>query len=305
MASFRAGERAIIEAVTYAALFDYPLTSAQIAESLPEVQANERMVERWWSASTALQSVIEWHDGYYFPRGRGEMVAQRRRREAISHTLLERHRPAISLLASLPFVRMVALSGSIAHLNADEDGDLDLFVVTAPGRVWLVTTMAIVAAKLGGWRRRLCLNFVVSERALEVAPQDLFTANQILHLRPLTGGAVYRQFLGANPWVRTYYPNFEPRPLSHWCPVDRRSARVRRALEWPLRLAATPFERLCRLAYRRHLERHRESWLSRDQVRLEAECLKLHTHSHRADVLARFDAALAVTLEPLRRRLIG
>jgi hypothetical protein len=33
-------------------------------------------------------------------------------------------------------------------------------------------------------------------------------------------------------------------------------------------------------------------------VRLEPECLKLHTSSHRADTLARFDAAMNAALEP-------
>ena len=64
----------------------------------------------------------------------------------------------------MPFVRMVALSGSLAHLNADGEADLDLFVITAPGRVWSVTLTTLLRARLLGWRRRLCLNYVVSER---------------------------------------------------------------------------------------------------------------------------------------------
>jgi hypothetical protein len=38
------------------------------------------------------------------------------------------------------------------------------------------------------------------------------------------------------------------------------------------------------------------TWQSLDQVRLEAECLKLHTSSHRAATLERYDAALAEAL---------
>ena len=39
------------------------------------------------------------------------------------------------------------------------------------------------------------------------------------------------------------------------------------------------------------------TWQSRDQVRLEAECLKLHTSSHRADTLERYEAAVTRALE--------
>ncbi|MEY4096018.1 MAG: hypothetical protein RLZZ53_3217 [Acidobacteriota bacterium] len=38
--------------------------------------------------------------------------------------------------------------------------------------------------------------------------------------------------------------------------------------------------------------RRAASWESRDQVRLEAECLKLHTSSHRTTTLQKFEAAV-------------
>jgi hypothetical protein len=57
------------------------------------------------------------------------------------------------------------------------------------------------------------LNYVISEDQLAVAPDDLFSANQIVHLRPLTGAKVYEQFIAANAFVRFYYPNFRARTL--------------------------------------------------------------------------------------------
>jgi hypothetical protein len=48
-------------------------------------------------------------------------------------------------------------------------------------------------------------------------------------------------------------------------------------------------ESLCRRAYRRYLMRRASNWDSPEQVRLEADCLKLHTKSHRRSVLSRFD----------------
>ena len=130
---------------------------------------------------------MEHRDGWYFPAGRGDLVATRARREALSRELLDRDRQILSLVAGMPFVRMVALSGSLAHLNAEGSADLDLFVITAPRRVWSVTVAALVLSKLLGWRKHLCMNYVVSERAMTIAPEDLFSANQIIHLRPITG----------------------------------------------------------------------------------------------------------------------
>ena len=135
----REQELAVLQSVIYASLFEYPLTLEQLHATLVGVRASKESVASWWLKSDLLQSAVEHHDGWYFPAGRGDLVATRARREALSRELLDRDRQILSLVAGMPFVRMVALSGSLAHLNAEGSADLDLFVITAPNRVWSVT----------------------------------------------------------------------------------------------------------------------------------------------------------------------
>ena len=97
-----------------------------------------------------------------------------------------------------------------------------------------MTVATLALAKLRGWRKRVCMNYVVSENALSIEPRDLFSANQIIHLRPIVGRRVFQRFVEQNAFVREAYPNFE----------------------------------------------------------IPTECLKLHTSSHRASTLAKFDAAM-------------
>jgi hypothetical protein len=219
-------------------------------------------------------------------------MATRARREALSRELLARDRRALAFAGGMPYVRMVALSGSLAHLNAEGAADLDLFVITAPHRVWSVTLSLLVIAKLAGWRRRMCLNYVISEQALRVAPEDLFSANQIIHLRPLTGRATFARFVRANAFVGRYYPNFvAPAALASRPPAWKH------AIEVLLSAGIAPLmERGARALYGWHLNRRAATWQSRDQVRLEPECLKLHTCSHRAAALARYESAVADAL---------
>ena len=285
-----AQERAFQQSVIYASLFDYPLTVDQLRESLIGQAADESTLTDWYQRSPRLQAIIEFADGYYFPRGRHALVDTRQRREARSRQLLAAHARALALVTRMPFVRMVALSGSLAHLNADAGADLDLFVVAAPGRVWSVTVTTLALARLCGWRTTLCLNYVVSERALMVGPADLFSANQIIHLHPLTGIPVYRRFLAENRFVERFYPNFRARPAENATSVR---PGVGPGLESLLNYTLAPlYERVCRVAYGWHLRRRSHTWRSRDQVRLEAECLKLHTHSHRQEVMEQFERAL-------------
>ena len=287
-----AQELAVLRSVTYASLFDYPLTLPQLRESLIGERADEGTIAHWLATSVLLRATVEREGGLLFPRGRRELLATRARREALSRELLDRDRQVLRFLSHLPFVRMVALSGSLAHLNAEGGADLDLFVITSPGRVWCVTMFVLIVARLRGWRRRLCLNYVISERNLAIQPADLFSANQIIHLRPVTGETVYRRFLDANAFVARHYPNFSARGVEPHAGAAGPS-RARTLLEKALSIGIAPLADLgSQLLYGWHLRRRSVAWRSRDQVRLERECLKLHTSSHRADTMARYAAAL-------------
>jgi hypothetical protein len=287
-------ERAFLQSVLYASLFDYPITLSQLRDGLIGERADEPTLARCYLTSDLLQATVECAEGHYFPRGRSDLLETRCRRERASQQLLENSARALALVRNMPFVRMVALSGSLAHLNAEGGADLDLFVVTRPARVWSVMVTALVVARLMGWRRQLCLNYIVSERALLVGPADLFCANQIVHLQPLDGHEVYRAFLESNRFIERFYPNFQPKARSSAAsprPLLYQVAET--VLDWTI---APLYERLCRVLYGRYLRRRAHTWRSRDQVRLEAECLKLHTSSHRREVMARFERALEAAM---------
>src|SRR5262249_34327265 len=149
-----------------------------------------------------------------------------------SRAFLARHRLALRLICALPFTRMVALSGSIAHLNLEDGGDLDLFIVTRGRRVWTVSVAMILLTRLLGVRRVMCANFVMADAHLGIEQQDLFTANQVLHLKPLVGLEVLEGFVAANPFVRRFYPNRPLRPSTEFLlPPSHVWDRAKRAAE--------------------------------------------------------------------------
>jgi hypothetical protein len=285
-------ERAIARSVLYASLFDYPLTLAQLRQSLIESAMTPTEIVSTVARSQALRAVVEYRDGWFFPAGHQDLVSERRRREARSRAFLESHRALLSLICALPYVRMVALSGSVAHLNLEGSGDLDLFIVTRGRRVWSVTVLVILLAKLLGRRRTLCANYVLSDTQLQMDQQDLFTASQIIHLKPLVGGAVYDAMVAVNPFVTRFYPNFH-RAFAMPSGIRLRTVPrpLKSAAEWLLTIPSALSEVVCRTAYRSYLRRRARDWQSPEQVRLEPDCLKLHTHSHRRSILERFDEA--------------
>jgi hypothetical protein len=291
-----APELAIARSVVYASLFDYPLTLDQLHRSLLECELTPGQLVSTYARSAALPEIVEYRDGFFFPVGRGDLVAERRQREARSRAFLARHARLLRWICAIPFTRLVALSGSLAHLNLEPGGDLDLFIVTRGPHVWTVTVAVLLLTKALGRRRVICANFILADTHLTLDQQDLFTANQVIHLRPLIGADMLDAFIAANPFVARYYPNAaEARP-----PLDP-PARVKRAVERLLRVVSPGLEAASRTLYGWYLKRRSPSWRSPDQVRLRSDYLKLHTCSHRQSILARFDAAMQEALARTER----
>jgi hypothetical protein len=288
-----AEELAIARSVLFASLFDYPLTLAQLRQTLIESSLTPSEIEVLYARSESLQDMIEYRQGFFFPRDRRDLVSERRRREARSRVFLDRHRRLLSAICALPYVEMVALSGSVAHLNLEGAGDLDLFIVTRGRHVWSVTVAVVLIAKLLRRRQTTCANFVLADSALALDQQDLFSASQIIHLKPLVGDDMYRRFVASNPFVSRFYPNFRVSPLTRRRTVLQHVIQsAKRTAEVVLAAPSIAVEVLCRRAYRGYLTRRSSTWDSPDQVRLEPDCLKLHTKSHRHSVLSRFDDAV-------------
>ncbi|HZT76966.1 MAG TPA: hypothetical protein VFA27_09930 [Vicinamibacterales bacterium] len=290
-------ELAIARSVVYSSLFDYPLTIDQLHRSLVECEMTPAQIASVYARSAALAEIVEHRDGFFFPAGRSDLIAERRRREARSRAFLRRHVRLLRWICLLPFTRLVALSGSLAHLNLEPDGDLDLFIITRGAHVWTVTLAVLLLTKALGRRRVVCANFILADTHLALDQQDLFTANQVIHLKPLIGAELLDAFVAANPFVARVYPNgARPRPVA----IDPPS-RAKRCVERLLGFASPAIEAGSRSLYGWYLRRKARSWRSPEQVHLRSDSLKLHTRSHRQSILDRFDAALQDALDRAAR----
>src|SRR3954471_15762778 len=67
VARLNADALAIARTVIYAGLFDYPLTLAQLRESLIESRQSEAEILATYIASDPLQAIVEHRKGLFFP----------------------------------------------------------------------------------------------------------------------------------------------------------------------------------------------------------------------------------------------
>ncbi len=203
-------ERAILLTVLYADVFDYPLTEDELYCRLVSVASD------WAAFEHALSALVGPHlkatEGYLTWLGREHLVPVRnRRRQAAGGLWASAHRYA-RWLARVPFVRMVAVSGSLAVRNAEDNGDIDLFCITTPNRLWLARTFIVPLSKLTRRLPRLfplilCPNYILTLSALDIEDRNLFTAHEVAQAVPLWGGDVYDCFLQTNRWVHDFLPH--------------------------------------------------------------------------------------------------
>src|SRR5262245_66251874 len=96
--------------------------------------------------------------------------------------------------------------------------DVDLFMIIEDGRLWAVFLAAVLWAKAKGLRKRLCMNYLISDAALPLFEHDAFTAQQAASIKPIYGKGVYERFIAENPFVTRRFPNFNPLRLSDTYP---------------------------------------------------------------------------------------
>ena len=202
-------DSAILRTVLYADVFEFPMRVEEIHFFLIGCSAPREAVDSALAHSAWLQQYVGIIHGYVLLRRRDYTVELRKTREAASVRLWQQARRWGAVLARLPFVRMVALTGALAMRNAENDADdLDFFIVTAPHRVWTARAASIVMvrlARLGGVH--LCPNYILAETALEQDRKDLFMAHEIAQMIPLSGFDTYDAMRKANPWTSGYLPN--------------------------------------------------------------------------------------------------
>lgn len=227
-------ERAIVQTIAYADVFDYPLTADEVHRYLIGLPTSQALVSGVLSNGRLVPSLLS-RDGRYFTlAGHEAAVETRRRRAAISTELWRRGLRYGRLLGNLPFVRMVAVTGALAMDNVADD-DIDYLIVTEPGRLWLCRALVVGIVKLASRRGViLCPNYFLSERALVLEERNLFTAHEVAQMVPVVGLAVYERFRQLNRWTESFLPNANgtPRRLASATP---HAERPRAALEAVLR----------------------------------------------------------------------
>jgi hypothetical protein len=201
-------QRGILLAVTYADVFDYPLTVKEIHRYCG-IKASSNHVY----AETHRFRLLNHVGDFYTLPGREALIPIRTRHEEISARLWHQAIRYGKVIAGLPFIRMVAVTGSLAMNNTADPADIDYLIVTEPGHLWTCRALVLALGKLTTRHGfDLCPNYLVTTRALEFQEHTLYVAHELTQMVPLSGLDVYAEVRQRNAWVADYLPNADGPP---------------------------------------------------------------------------------------------
>jgi len=203
---------------------DYPMTSFEIHKYFTNFNQPAEIEEEKSGLleiinvleSEKLKKFIEEYRGFYFLKSRKNLVEQRLERSKIAESKFKILLQAARWLRFVPYVRMIAVTGRLAMKNTESQSDLDVLVVLKHGKIFTGRTLVTLATHLLGRRRhgqkianRICLNYFITEKSLEINLKDGFSASEYAFIFPLFGFEVFQKFQQANGWIKNYKPNFQ------------------------------------------------------------------------------------------------
>ena len=297
MSTVQGHGRAILEALAYSDIFNYPLRLDELTRYLPAAADSADLQ----LALAELDGRVGQQDGYYFLSGRREIVTLRRNREAPSRQALRQAQFYGRLLGRLPFIRMVAITGSLAVLNCDQTADLDFMLVAAAGRVWTARAFALGLNRLSRlWGHTLCPNLIVSESALEWPLHDLYSARELCQMILVSGPEVYSRLIAANDWAHAILPNANGKSPSLPGPGDGRAVHWLQSL-WELPLRGEAGDRFEAWEMQRKIARFSRLPGFGTETVFTAEVCQGNFHHHRAWAREFYQKRLLqLQLEPVR-----
>lgn len=194
----------------YFSIFQFPLFVWEIHKYM-NYACTEEELKTVLDDLTSTRRVYCFDECYSTANEKGWVVKKRAGYDRALIRLKQANKNA-RFIAKFPFVKMVAVSGSLSKYSSKLDGDIDYFIVTAKNRLWIARTLLHLFKKLTflvGKQHDFCMNYFVDTSDLMIEEQNKFTAIEITSLICKHGQDVFSEFLKQNKWVKQFVPNVE------------------------------------------------------------------------------------------------
>jgi predicted nucleotidyltransferase len=198
----------ILATLSYFDIFDYPLTQSEIAQFSKNVYSTEEFHNSLHDLT--IENWVFKFDEFYMLQEDYSLVHRRRKGNIQAKAMLKTAEKIAGFLSTFPFVKGVAVSGSLSKNFADENSDIDFFIITEKNKLWLARTFMHCFKKLAILFKKqdwFCMNYYIDEEMLQIREKNIYTATEVATLLPLRGISTFNDFFKKNSWCRDFLPN--------------------------------------------------------------------------------------------------
>jgi len=198
----------LLQRLVYFDIFSYPLTENELFNYCsfinPDRDEGLRILHKLIDSG-----VINFNSGYYYLSHDSSVISTRLRDNKRAFDRLKTAHRFSYIISCFPFVRAIFISGSLSKNVMKPDDDIDYFIITEPGRLWLCRTFLTLFKKifLANSHHNFCLNYFVDSNSLEIPDRNIYTATEIAFLLPVYNYDLYCEFIRSNEWYKTEFPN--------------------------------------------------------------------------------------------------
>jgi hypothetical protein len=193
--------------LAYFDIFHYPLLNKELllfhGEACTQLMLEEALT------SLLHDNSIFYIDGFYSLHNDITLATKRRKANKLAAEQMVTAYKAANIIARFPYVKGLAVSGSLSKNYGSEKTDIDFFIITAANRLWIARTIMHLYKKftfLTGRHNWFCMNYYVDEAVPEIEEKNIFTAIEIITLLPMHGRSVMDNFMRSNRWTKAYFP---------------------------------------------------------------------------------------------------
>lgn len=227
-----ARKESIFRALAYFDIFRYPLSKEEIVEFMNQ-PADNRSIEQCLSELLNEGAVFS-HQGFYCLQDNPLIMHRRNEGQQRAEKLLKKAGKIGRFLYQFPFVSGVAVSGSLSKNFAEENADIDFFIITKTNRLWLARTFMHLFKKLTfltGRQHYYCMNYYIDEEALLLEEKNIFSAIELKTVLPVSGEKIMQHFFTVNQWANEWLPNCTYKKQLQ---KDPRRTVLKKIIEWLL-----------------------------------------------------------------------
>lgn len=205
-------EEHVLKTLLYFDIFNYPLNAAEVFSFLAVKENSVHAATKCLDRLVERKHVFRFGDLYSLHADE-KNIRRRLKGNTEAEKWLKIAQKQAGFIGKFPFVRAVMASGSLSKGYMDEKSDLDFFIVTAPGRLWIARTLLVIYKRVfrANSHKQFCVNYFVDAEHLEIEEKNIFTATELVTLIPLYNAHGYQNVMDSNSWVKRFFPNFERR----------------------------------------------------------------------------------------------